>query len=128
MYCKSNLKYYDYYYCFFIVEIFKTSVQFYSENFLDVELDISVMNMLDKERVRIDVLDVFCVAKRGLSIADVLMQLNGMYVRFGEKLEQQMLQDILDELTEIGYLKTYTVGVLNNWKITEEGIEYFEDM
>ncbi|MCK4844708.1 MAG: hypothetical protein KAS95_03455 [Candidatus Heimdallarchaeota archaeon] len=86
------------------------------------------MNMLDKERVRIDVLDVFCVAKRGLSIADVLMQLNGMYVRFGEKLEQQMLQDILDELTEIGYLKTYTVGVLNNWKITEEGIEYFEDM
>ena len=128
MYCKSNLKYYGYYYCFFIVEIFKTSVQFYSENFLDVELDISVMNMLDKERVRIDVLDVFCIAKRGLSIADVLMQLNNMYVRSGEKLEQQMLQDILDKLTEIGYLKTYKVGILNNWKITEGGIEYYEDM
>ncbi|MBA7538360.1 hypothetical protein ES705_30635 [subsurface metagenome] len=128
MYCKSNLKYYSYYYYFFIVENFKTSCQFYSENFLGVELDISVMNMLDKERVRIDVLDVFCVAKRGLSIADVLMQLNSMYVRSGEKLEQQMLQDVLDELTEKGYLKTYKVGILSSWKITEEGIEYFEDM
>jgi len=86
------------------------------------------MTMLDKERVKIDVLDVFCLAKRGLSIADVLMQLNSMYVRSGEKLEQQMLQDILDKLTEIGHLKTYKVGILNNWKITEEGIEYFEDM
>ena len=84
--------------------------------------------MLDKERVKIDVLDVFCVAKRGLSIADVLMQLNSMYMRFGEKLEQQMLQDILDKLTEIGYLKTYKVGILNSWKITEAGIEYFEDL
>lgn len=128
MYCKPNLKYYGYYYCFFIVEIFKTTVQFYSENFLDVELDISVMNMLDKERVKIDVLDVFCVAKRGLPMADVLMQLNSMYVRSGEKLEHQMLQEILDKLTEIGYLKTYKVGILNTWKITKEGIEYFEDM
>jgi len=128
MYCKCNLKYYGYYYYLFIVGIFKTSAQLYSENFLGVELDISVMNMLDKERVKIDVLDVFCVAKRGFSIADVLMQLNSMYVRSGEKLEQQMLQDVLDDLTEIEYLKTYKVGILNSWKITEEGIEYFEDM
>lgn len=128
MYCKSNLKYYGYYYYFFIVEIFKISVQFYSENFLDVELDILVMNMLDRERVRIDVLDVFCGAKRGLPMADVLMQLNSMYVRSGEKLEQQMLQDILEELTEIGYLRTYKVGILNTWKITDEGIEYYEDL
>ncbi|MBA7589052.1 hypothetical protein ES708_31126 [subsurface metagenome] len=45
-----------------------------------------------------------------------------------KRLEQQMLQDILDKLTEIGYLKTYKVGILNNWKITEGGIEYYEDM
>lgn len=83
---------------------------------------------MDKETVILDVLDIMYSGKRGYTIADLLMQLNNIYQTRGKKIEQQELYEILNELTEKGYLRMYKVGLVDGWKITEEGIDYFEGL
>ncbi|MHA1707630.1 MAG: hypothetical protein ACTSX6_07005 [Candidatus Heimdallarchaeaceae archaeon] len=81
--------------------------------------------MLEKEKVIIDVLDIFVSAKRGLTFSDVMFQLNNMYQPRGEIMEKSLLIDILDELTIQGFLKKFLVGKIDTWKITEEGEDHF---
>lgn len=81
--------------------------------------------MLDKTKVTLDVLDICVSLRRGLTISDITFQLNNMYESQGMKVENDMLVEILDELTTNGHLKTFKVGALDSWKITEEGEDYF---
>lgn len=83
---------------------------------------------MEKETVIMDILDIMYSSKRGFTIADLLIQLNNIYQSRGKTIEQQELQEVLDELTEKGYLKTYKVGAVTGWKITDEGIDYFESL
>lgn len=82
-------------------------------------------NMLEKEQVIIDVLDIFVSAKRGLSFGDVMFQLNDIYRAKGEMMEKSLLTDILNDLTMQGFLNKFQVGTLDSWKITEEGEDHF---
>ncbi len=82
---------------------------------------------MNNKQIEIDVLDIMYSAKRGFSIADLLLQLNNIYTAAGKKnIEQRELEQVLNKLTERGYLKKYKVGIVDNWKITEEGIDFFE--
>ena len=85
-------------------------------------------NMLEKTKVIVDVLDIFVSSKRGLHLTDVNFQLNNIYEAQGKKIDQHMLTEIIDELTADGYLKTFKVGSLDSWKITEEGEDHFYDL
>ena len=78
--------------------------------------------MLDKNRVIIDTLDIFVSLKRGLTLSDILFQLNNMYEPQGEKIDQELITEILEELSSNGNLKTFKVGAIDNWKITEDGV------
>ena len=84
--------------------------------------------MLEKTKVIVDVLDIFVSLKRGLHLTDISFQLNNIYETHGEKVDQQMLIEIINELTTDGYLKTFKVGSLDSWKITEEGEDHFYDL
>lgn len=84
--------------------------------------------MLEKKKIIVDVLDIFVSLKRGLNLADLTFQLNNIYEPLGEKIDQDMLVDVLTELTTEGYLKTFKVGALDSWKITDEGEDYFYDL
>jgi predicted transcriptional regulator len=84
--------------------------------------------MLEKTKVIVDVLDIFVSLKRGLHLTDVNFQLNNIYETQGKKVDQHMLIEIINELTADGYLKTFKVGALDSWKITEEGEDYFYDL
>ena len=81
--------------------------------------------MLEKEKVIVDVLDIFVSARRGLAFGDIMFQLNNIYQPRGEIMEKSLLLDILDELTIQGYIKKFLVGTLDSWKITEEGEDHF---
>ena len=78
-----------------------------------------------KEQVEVDLLDIFVSLNRGLNISDVTFQINNLYAPRGEKAEPEMLMDVLNELTENGYLRKFQVGTLDSWKITEDGEDYF---
>jgi hypothetical protein len=84
--------------------------------------------MLEKEKVIIDVLDIFVSAKRGLSFSDVMFQLNNIYQPRGEMMEKSLLTDIMNELTMQGHLNKFKVGTVDTWKITEEGEDHFYSM
>lgn len=84
--------------------------------------------MLEKTKVVVDVLDIFVSLRRGLTVTDINFQLNNIYEAKGEKVDQQMLIEIINELTTDGYLKTFKVGTLDSWKITEEGEDHFYDL
>jgi len=84
--------------------------------------------MLEKEKVIIDVLDIFVSAKRGLSFSDVMFQLNNIYQPRGEMMEKSLLTDIMDDLTMQGHLNKFKVGTVDTWKITEEGEDHFYSM
>lgn len=84
--------------------------------------------MLEKEKVIIDVLDIFVSAKRGLSFSDVMFQLNNIYQPGGEMMEKSLLTDIMNDLTMQGHLNKFKVGTVDTWKITEEGEDYFYSM
>ena len=84
--------------------------------------------MLEKTKVIVDVLDIFVSLKRGLHLTDVNFQLNNIYEAHGKKVDQQMLIEIINELTADGHLKTFKVGSLDSWKITEEGEDFFYDL
>ena len=81
--------------------------------------------MVTKEQVEMDLLDIFVSLQKGLNISDISFQLNNLYAPKGEKVEQDMLVEVLAALTDKGYLKTFQVGSLDSWKITEEGEDYF---
>lgn len=81
--------------------------------------------MLEKEKVIIDVLDIFVSAKRGLAFSDVMFQLNNIYQPRGEMMEKSLLTDIMNELTMQGHLNKFKVGTVDTWKITEEGEDHF---
>lgn len=81
--------------------------------------------MVMKEQVEMDLLDIFVSLRRGLNISDINFQLNNLYAQRGEKVEQEVLQEVLASLTEKGYLKVFQVGTIDSWKITEEGEDYF---
>ncbi|MHA1201005.1 MAG: hypothetical protein ACTSQ4_00615 [Candidatus Heimdallarchaeaceae archaeon] len=85
-------------------------------------------NMLEKTKVIVDVLDIFVSLKRGLTLTDINFQLNNIYESHGKTVDQQMLIEIINELTTDGYLKTFKVGSLDSWKITEEGEDHFYDL
>ncbi|MCG3215269.1 MAG: hypothetical protein KAS63_00990 [Candidatus Heimdallarchaeota archaeon] len=84
--------------------------------------------MLEKEKVIIDVLDIFVSAKRALSFADVIFQLNNIYQPINEIMEKSLLMDVLNDLTIQGYIKKFLVGTIDSYKITEEGEDYFYSM
>jgi hypothetical protein len=84
--------------------------------------------MLEKEKVIIDVLDIFVSAKRGLAFSDVMFQLNNIYQPRGEMMEKSLLTDIMNELTMQGHLNKFKVGTVDTWKITEEGEDHFYSM
>ena len=84
--------------------------------------------MLEKEQIIMDVLDIFVSAKRGLTFSDVMFQLNNIYQSRGEMMEKSLLLDILDDLTMQGFIRTFIVGTLDTWKITEEGEDHFYTM
>ena len=81
--------------------------------------------MLEKEKVIIDVLDIFVSVKRGLAFSDVMFQLNNIYQPRGEMMEKSLLTDIMNELTMQGHLNKFKVGTVDTWKITEEGEDHF---
>ena len=81
--------------------------------------------MVEKEQIEMDLLDIFVSLNRGLNISDVMFQLNNLYAPKGETVEQDILLEVLNSLTEKGYLKTFQVGALDSWKITEDGEDYF---
>ena len=80
---------------------------------------------MNEAQLMVDILDIMCSMNKGFSIADLLVQLNNLYATRGEQVEQAIIRKVLDDLTEQGYLKTYTVGVLPSWKITPEGEDFF---
>lgn len=84
--------------------------------------------MLEKEKVIIDVLDIFVSAKRGLSFSDIMFQLNNIYQPRGEMMEKSLLTDIMNDLTMQGHLNKFKVGTVDTWKITEEGEDHFYSM
>ncbi len=81
--------------------------------------------MIGKEQYILDILDIMSTQKRGFSIADLMMQLNVLYSAKGEKPEQKIVEEVLNDLTSNGYLKSFKVGSISEWKITEEGEDYF---
>ena len=85
-------------------------------------------SMLEKTKVIVDVLDIFVSLKRGLNLTDINFQLNNIYEAQGKKVDQQMIIEIINEFTANGYLKTFKVGSLDSWKITEEGEDHFYDL
>ena len=62
--------------------------------------------MVEKQQIEMDLLDIFVSLNRGLNISDVMFQLNNLYAPKGEKVEQDILLEVLNSLTEKGYLKT----------------------
>ncbi|MHA1952344.1 MAG: hypothetical protein ACXAAM_01635 [Candidatus Heimdallarchaeaceae archaeon] len=84
--------------------------------------------MLEKEKVIIDVLDIFVSAKRGLAFSDIMFQLNDIYQSRGAMMEKSLLTDIMNDLTMQGHLNKFKVGTVDTWKITEEGEDYFYSM
>ena len=78
--------------------------------------------MVEKQQIEMDLLDIFVSLNRGLNLSDVMFQLNNLYAPKGEKVEQEMLMEVL---ADKGYLKTFQVGALDSWKITEDGEDYF---
>lgn len=83
---------------------------------------------MEKAKVIVDVLDIFVSLRRGLNLGDINFQLNNIYESQGKTVDQQMILEILNELTVEGYLKTFKVGALDSWKITEEGEDHFYDL
>jgi len=84
---------------------------------------------MSNNSLEVDILDIMYSAKRGFSIADLLLQINNIYMAAGKgKVEQEDVEKVLNELTEKGYLKKFKVGIVDNWKITEEGIDFFESL
>lgn len=81
--------------------------------------------MLEKDKVIVDVLDIFVSAKRGLSFSDVMFQLNDIYQSRGAMMEKSLLEDIMNDLTMQGHLNKFKVGTVDTWKITEEGEDHF---
>lgn len=81
--------------------------------------------MVEKQQIEIDLLDIFVSLNRGLNLSDVMFQLNNLYAPRGEKVEQAVLIEVLNSLTEKDYLKNFKVGALDSWKITDEGENYF---
>lgn len=81
--------------------------------------------MVEKQQIEIDLLDIFVSLNRGLNLSDVMFQLNNLYAPRGEKVEQAVLIEVLNSLTEKDYLKNFQVGSLDSWKITDEGEDYF---
>lgn len=84
--------------------------------------------MLEKEKVIIDVLDIFVSAKRGLAFSDIMFQLNDIYQSRGALMEKSLLTDIMNDLTMQGHLNKFKVGTVDTWKVTEEGEDYFYSM
>ena len=84
--------------------------------------------MLDKEKVKIDVLDIFVSAPRSLNFSDLMFQLNNIYQPRGEMMEKSLLTDVLNDLTMQGLIKKFQIGTIDSWKITEEGEDYFYSM
>ncbi|NPD87134.1 MAG: hypothetical protein HGN29_00320 [Asgard group archaeon] len=84
--------------------------------------------MLEKEKVIIDVLDIFVSARRGLAFSDIMFQLNDIYQSRGAMMEKSLLEDIMNDLTMQGHLNKFKVGTVDTWKITEEGEDYFYSM
>ena len=84
--------------------------------------------MLEKTKIIVDVLDIFVSLKRGLNLADINFQLNNIYESQGKTVDKEILIEILNELTAEGYLRTFKVGALDSWKITEEGEDHFYDL
>lgn len=95
------------------------------EKFLEDLCDYILVNMVIKEQVEVDLLDIFVSLNRGLNISDVTFQINNLYAPRGETAEPEMLLEVLNELTEKGCLKKFQVGTLDSWKITEDGEDYF---
>lgn len=85
-------------------------------------------NMLEKTKIIVDVLDIFVSLKRGLTLTDINFQLNNIYASHGKTVDQQILIEVINKLTTDGYLKTFKVGSLDSWKITEEGEDHFYDL
>jgi hypothetical protein len=95
------------------------------EKFLEELCDIILVNMVTKEQVEVDLLDIFVSLNRGLNISDVTFQINNLYAPKGEQATPEILLEVLNELTEKGYLRKFQVGTIDSWKITEEGEDYF---
>jgi hypothetical protein len=87
--------------------------------------EVVLIIMVIKEQVEVDMLDIFVSLNRGLNISDVTFQINNLYAPRGEQATPDLLQEVLNELTEKGYLRKFQVGTLDSWKITEEGEDYF---
>jgi len=98
------------------------------EKFLGEINDDILINMVLKEQIETDLLDIFVSLNRGLNISDVTFQINNLYAPRGEKAEPAILLEVLNELAEKGYLKTFQVGTIDSWKITEEGEDYFYNL
>lgn len=81
--------------------------------------------MVTKEQVEVDLLDIFVSLNRGLNISDITFQINNLYAPRGEKAEPEMILEVLNDLTEKGFLRKFQVGALDSWKITEEGEDHF---
>lgn len=84
-----------------------------------------LINMVMKGQIEVDLLDIFVSLNRGLNISDVTFQINNLYAPRGEQAETEMLLEVLNELTEKGYLRKFQVGTIDSWKITEDGEDYF---
>ena len=84
--------------------------------------------MVEKQQIEVDLLDIFVSLNRGLNLSDVMFQLNNLYAPRGETVEQDVLIEVLTSLTEKGYLKSFQVGALDSWKITEDGEDYFYNL
>ena len=95
------------------------------EKLLGYFSNIELINMVTKEQVEIDLLDIFVSLNRGLNISDVTFQINNLYANRGEQADPMVLQEVLNELTAKGCLRKFQVGTLDSWKITEEGEDYF---
>jgi len=84
-----------------------------------------LVNMVTKEQIEVDLLDIFVSLNRGLNISDITFQLNNLYSPRGETAEPEMILEVLNALTEKEYLRKFQVGSLDSWKITDDGEDYF---
>ncbi len=82
--------------------------------------------MMDKEKLKFDLLDCMVATRKGMTLLDILNQLTLLYGQQNQNIVQGELLIALNELTTNGYAKTFKIGALDAWKITEEGEIYLE--
>lgn len=81
--------------------------------------------MVMKEQIEVDLLDIFVSLNKGLNISELTFQLNNLYAPKGETIKPDVLNEILNTLTEKEFLNKFQVGKIDTWKITENGEDYF---